>query len=626
MNKVESVTFNSSFYKPVKWSEIVGDLGLHNTLLGSPSVLSQFGWVLLPQRYADYKSITVVTPDAIYLQEIAKLEQQEHTFLSDCGFNLFKMPKAQHLQMKNNEQYYTLCFSLIKEAVKQTHAILKYTYQHLDTREAEGRKLMQHGIIRQSMSETFSELQFVEKLVKHKDGHLNHLSTSVDQLLVILHEIARLSGGRALLQGNVIELMFHLFIFKNVYLTGSKALINIDKIYTKKQGMQPRADMPYINPARRYGQELFGFARFFRRLALSVDKQPDQLLEYVTHPAIQKLLRDDSSTAVERTLYLEAYAYGDPGVMMACPGPSLSGLMIRELGTQSQIDDFYQYLKNHHARTFFALTEPNKGSDAGKLECRLTPNHSLPGHYILNGEKCLFGNASKGKLGVILARTNEGPLGIRAVLITPELLESKQNYIVRKRLPSIGLRGAQIGWMRFNNCPIAPEQLLGQGKAPMERGMMAVIKTFNRLRTGVGALALGQAQAVLDYFYEHNSYFRVGQVNAYTQYYYQIEAARELLLEAAGQIDSSPFDSAKISVAKVQATTVAEKVIAGVIGMMEPDVLFENPWIAKCYRDCFSWEYMEGTRNMQFKNIFQYMQTQYMEKMSSSVVPIKKAS
>lgn len=363
--------------------------------------------------------------------------------------------------------------------------------------------------------------------------------------------------------------------------------------------------IPYINSEKRYGITYANFAKFFRELALEVDANPDTILNYCDHPAVKFLLNDGESTASERTHYLEALSYGDPGVMLSCPGSSLSGLMIRELGTDAQIEKFYHFLQTNSARTFFALTEPEKGSDASALQCNLSPIKNKPGHYYLNGEKCLFGNGAVGKTGVVLARTHAGPLGIRAVLITPDMLDPNKNWIHRENLPMTGLRGAQIAYMRFNNCPISEENLLGEHLRPMQHGMMAVIKTFNRLRTGVGALAIGQAQAVLDFVCLTKRNWNATEKSIYRDLYYKIDGVRHLLRESANIVDSNPFDSYNISVSKIQATKIAEQVITTSISLLEPTIMLENQWIAKCYRDCFAWEYMEGTGNMQLSNVYQ---------------------
>jgi acyl-CoA dehydrogenase len=365
--------------------------------------------------------------------------------------------------------------------------------------------------------------------------------------------------------------------------------------------------LPYQAAVERYGHKYVGYADFFRQQALVIDEHPNVILQYLNHPALQEILNDNNSNAVYRTQLLEALGYGDPGVALACPGPSLSGLIMRELGTNQQIADFFQFLKVEKARTFFALTEPLKGSDAAALQTMLSYEPQTNSYY-LNGEKCLFGNGAVGKIGVVLARLQPGPLGIRAILITPDMLLPERGWIERENLMMTGLRGAQIAYMRFNNCPVKLENILGNHMRPMENGMMAVIKTFNRLRTGVGALAIGQAQAVLDYCYQNKKNWHQTENNLYQNLYYKLSVVRLQLLKGAEQIDLNPFASQQIAIAKVQAGNLAEEVMSSVVLMLGPYVFLENEWLAKCYRDCFAWEYMEGTSNMQYKHIFAEVQ------------------
>ena len=363
--------------------------------------------------------------------------------------------------------------------------------------------------------------------------------------------------------------------------------------------------LPYIAPEVRYGVKLAEYAQFFRDIALEVDSNPDYIFEFKHHPAVQFVMQDRDSTAQSRTEYFEALAYGDPGVLMTCPGPSLSGLVFRELGTQAQQDYFFTHIRNNHSRTFFGLTEPNAGSDAAALGCTL---EKRSGRYYLNGEKGLFGNGAVGDMGVVFARTAPGPLGIRAVFLSPELMLSTHSWIKRTSVPMTGLRAAQIGYMRFEQCPIAIEHVLGSHKKPMEYGMMAIIKTFNRLRTGVGGLALGQAQAVLDFVYHNLTHDSNFPRQLYRNLFYQVSSARTLLIEAATIVENNPYDSYHISVAKIQATKTAERVVMSCIAHLPATILLENAWLAKCYRDCFAWEYMEGTSHMQLTNVYQRLQ------------------
>lgn len=356
--------------------------------------------------------------------------------------------------------------------------------------------------------------------------------------------------------------------------------------------------MDYLCAEKRYGTRLFDFAMSFRNIALEIDQNPASILKYCDLPAIQMMLSDRALTAKERVQYFEALSYGDPGVMLASPGASLSGLLLQELGTPSQIDLFYSLVQNQKMRTFFALTEPKKGSDANHIETTLSKKSN--NQYILSGTKAFFGNGKSGKMGVVFAKTSSGPLGIRAVWLTPELL--KNNGITRETLPMFGLRGAQIAVMHFENCIIPEDAVLGHHLSACAHGSLGITKVFNRLRSGVGALAIGQAQAVCDTLYHHNKnnsslFSLINTLNT------QLKIARNLLQSAAEKVDQNSFEATHVSIAKTVATHTAEKVISTCIDHFDIEALLKNSWLLKAYRDVFCWEFMEGTSYIQKKII-----------------------
>ena len=119
---------------------------------------------------------------------------------------------------------------------------------------------------------------------------------------------------------------------------------------------------------------------------------------------------------LERVVFFEELAYGDAGLTLACPGPSMSGVVVSGLGLPDQQGRFFGRILAEPTWTFFALTEPGKGSDALALETALTPAGE-PGAWRLDGAKRYIGNGTRAQLGVVFARSRPGPLGIEAVLI-----------------------------------------------------------------------------------------------------------------------------------------------------------------------------------------------------------------
>lgn len=347
----------------------------------------------------------------------------------------------------------------------------------------------------------------------------------------------------------------------------------------------------YCAPEERYENNLFTMAWDFRKIALDIDNTPTKIRHYLGLPAIDFLISDRDSNVLTRTSYLEAFSYGDPGVLLACPGPSLSGLMLRELGSEVQIENFYHDIKVKKMRTFFALTEPTKGSDANNIETKLLKSGKK---YFLTGEKAFFGNGAVAETGVVLARINEGPIGIRAVLLTPDNLSSPN--IESVSLPMMGLRGAQIAYMRIRDLEIHKENILGSQKSACENGLMGILNVFNKLRTGVGALALGQAQGVYDTIFLQMNGKNKSIFHALNT---KLTSARRYLYHAAHSVDNNASDFYVVSSAKIIAVRTAQTVIKTCFDMCSWDELIANPWVMKAYRDVFCWEFMEGTTAIQ---------------------------
>lgn len=351
---------------------------------------------------------------------------------------------------------------------------------------------------------------------------------------------------------------------------------------------------------KHYGNKLVDAIACFRSLALTIDQNPDAMQDYLHRSAINALAFDRDSSCLARTQYLEALSYGDSGVLLACPGPSLSGLLLRELGTAAQKNYFFDYIESRQAATFFAVTEPNFGSDPTKMQTIAVK--SVQGSYVLSGKKWLVGHGADAPLGVVLARIAPGPLGMVAFLLTEAHLAQETSHVARNHLNMVGLRGARLSQMIFQKLNLTAEYLLGAHLRPVNRGLMALLKTFNRMRPGVAAFALGTAQAILDYLLEAGINLQ-GNQHRFNELALSIALTRQLLYQAAAEIDNDPFESAHISLVKIKSSHLAEECAAFAFAVIGP-AWIEHPLLLKWQRDVYGYEYMEGTTLIQRKNIF----------------------
>lgn len=370
--------------------------------------------------------------------------------------------------------------------------------------------------------------------------------------------------------------------------------------------------MKSMNNFDRYGNQLGELACFFRRIALEVDESPDAILGYRYSAIMKQNMTMTYRNPVERVRFYEAAGYGDASVCLSCPGPSLSGMMLKELGTQEQSDQFHRYVTQHHARTFLAVTEPGCGSNLSNLKSRIQKNSA---GYSLNSEKWLVGQGATGSVGVLIAKLSEHPLGLCAILISPQVLASQKNqpdsYIERTTLPMVGLRGARLGRLKFKNIAIADDAVLGGQLSVIERGMMALIKTFNCMRPCIGALAIGTAQALIDYSYYVKTKFSAAEKRALLSLTLHVSIARQFIYFAAQQYLQDPYETEHSSLAKIKATQLVESVANTVRSILGREALIEHPLIAKWHRDSYGFEYMEGTQAMQKINVYSAYQKKF---------------
>ncbi|MGW3999205.1 acyl-CoA dehydrogenase family protein [Amycolatopsis sp. NPDC004772] len=300
-------------------------------------------------------------------------------------------------------------------------------------------------------------------------------------------------------------------------------------------------------------------------------------------------------TAIERTVVLEELARGDAGLMLASPGASMSGVLVDVLADREQKEWFYGRLLERPTWTFFALTEPDRGSDATALETALTTS-SDGGPHRLDGRKKYVGNAARAGLGVVFARTGPGPLGVTAVLV-----DTTDPGFHAEPLESLGLRAARICELTLDGVAVPGERVLGRDRSPARRGMWACVQTFNRLRPGVAAIALGIAAAAHDYVRAEG-----GQLDELGR---RIDGVRHLVHLSAIEVDADGSRGHLASAAKAEACRLAEDATLEACGFFGPRARWDHPALDKLARDARGVEFMEGAGNIQKLTVFQGLTT-----------------
>jgi alkylation response protein AidB-like acyl-CoA dehydrogenase len=362
-------------------------------------------------------------------------------------------------------------------------------------------------------------------------------------------------------------------------------------------------------------QEIRVLAEPLRERALDLEADPQAIKGYLDLPVMRFLasmlippeyqqarLRVGpyayyGTECLERVVAAEEIARADAAALIAAPGPSLSGVLIAALADEAQKQWYYDRLLTRPTWTFFALTEPDRGSDAGRLSTCLRPSAS--GGWMLNGAKRYIGNGTRASLGAVIARQSDGPLGVTAVLI-----ETGVPGFAATAIPTVGLRAAQLSAISLSDVAVTDDQVLGRHLSASRRGMRAVVQTLNQLRPGVAAIALGISAAAIDYARAHRAALRAWERHELEQFESQLTAARQLVYQAARSVGKDADNGALASAAKARAASLAEQVTLFAPRLFGPGARIDHPMLDKLARDARGTEFMEGTSSIQKLTLF----------------------
>lgn len=252
----------------------------------------------------------------------------------------------------------------------------------------------------------------------------------------------------------------------------------------------------------------------------------------------------------------------------ACGSTALSvaahnGLCLAPLvafGTKTQKERWLPLLTNGDHLGALALTEPGAGSD---LSGGVQTTAILEGdEWVINGSKAWITNPSLSPLVITLCRTDKaaGSRGFNQIIVptaTPGL-------IINPPEKKMGLKGSPTHMLTFDNVRVPRENLLGQNG----RGLYQTLQTLDGGRIGIGAMAVGLAQAALDeaasYAKERQAFGKpIGQHQAIqfmlADIATEIEAARLLVYQAAWLKDQGRNFNKQTAMAKLFASETAER-------------------------------------------------------------------
>ena len=161
-------------------------------------------------------------------------------------------------------------------------------------------------------------------------------------------------------------------------------------------------------------------------------------------------------------------------------------------GTEAQKEHWLPKLASGEVIGSFCLTEPDAGSDAGGVRTRADADGDS---FILNGSKRYITNAPRANLFTVFARTSQdkpGARGVSAFLVPAETPGISLGSPDKK----MGQQGAHVCDVVFEDVRVNADALLG-GEEKLNKGFLTAMKTLDRGRLHISALACGTAERLI---------------------------------------------------------------------------------------------------------------------------------
>jgi alkylation response protein AidB-like acyl-CoA dehydrogenase len=272
---------------------------------------------------------------------------------------------------------------------------------------------------------------------------------------------------------------------------------------------------------------------------------------------------------------------------------------INQWASEEQKQKFLIPLASGKKLGAFALSEPEAGSDATNQRTMAVKDGDS---YILNGTKNFITNGANADIVLVMATTDKtkGANGISTFIVE----KGTPGFSVAKKEKKLGIRSSDTVSLAFQDCRVPAANRIGEEGF----GFKFAMKTLDGGRIGIAAQALGIAQGALD---ASLSYAR--QRKAFGKYLAEIQAiqfkiadmatrinaARLLIMKAAGEKDAGVSYSQSAAMAKLFASKVAVDAALEAIQIHGGYGYIKEYPVERFLRDAKITEIYEGTSEVQ---------------------------
>lgn len=380
----------------------------------------------------------------------------------------------------------------------------------------------------------------------------------------------------------------------------------------------PRKFTPLINQARQVAREVF--RPISRKYDLAEHEYPRELDMFASimdgmndgaadgGTGAGKLARSDTNGGagnrnginMKTVLGLTELCWGDVGLALSIPRQGLGNSAIAAVANDEQL----ARLGNTWAA--MAITEPGAGSDSAAIRTTATEDGD---HYVINGEKIYVTAGERADAVVVWATLdrNKGRAAIKSFVVE----KGTPGMTVERLEKKLGIRASDTAAIRFDNCRVPRENLLGDPDISVEKGFAGAMQTFDNTRPVVAGMAIGVASAALqktrelialtgiDLEYHHQTWTQPAATRELQLMEAELEAARLLTLRAAWMADNGLPNSKEASIAKAKAGRVGNAITLRCVELCGSLGYGETELLEKWARDSKILDIFEGTQQIQ---------------------------
>ncbi len=268
---------------------------------------------------------------------------------------------------------------------------------------------------------------------------------------------------------------------------------------------------------------------------------------------------------------------------------------IVESGSQELQERVFPRLASGKELIAYLVTEPDAGSDVASISTKAIKKGE---YYLIQGRKCFGTNAGVANLSSVLTKT--APSEYTFFLVE---MNSK-GVILGKVEDKLGFRGSNTQEVFFEEVLVHERDIIGK----KGEGFLLAMKDFDMSRPGIAALALGIAEAAIEYALEYaTKRVTFGQplikhqaisfmiADAWTL----IEAGRGLMSKAARLWDQGIRNTKYASMAKCFCSDAAMKITTDAVQILGGYGYCKDYPVERMFRDAKLTQIFEGANQIQ---------------------------